>query len=146
MRWQDEQLTASYRLETATKLKQVEDLSDPDHPRLFHATQCSQCGGHLDLPSIHFMCNHSFHQRSVPSTLSHLLTVLIRFLFVVVDAWVITIRSVHFACVRTASYRKFAATTNGSPTNTTYSWQMSRRMDSALSPRRLAEACSTGRE
>lgn len=59
----DEQLTASYRLETATKLKQVEELSDPDHPRLFHATQCSQCGGHLDLPSVHFMCNHSFHQR-----------------------------------------------------------------------------------
>ncbi|KAI9446876.1 hypothetical protein F5148DRAFT_1278202 [Russula earlei] len=59
----DEQLTASYRLETATKLKQVEELSDPDNPRLFHATQCSQCGGHLDLPSIHFMCNHSFHQR-----------------------------------------------------------------------------------
>ena len=62
---QDEQLTQSYRLETATKLKQVEELSDPDYPRLFHATQCSQCGGHLDLPSIHFMCNHSFHQRSV---------------------------------------------------------------------------------
>jgi hypothetical protein len=64
---QDEQLTASYRLETATKLKQVQELSDPDHPRLFHATQCSQCSGHLDLPSIHFMCNHSFHQRSVYS-------------------------------------------------------------------------------
>ena len=61
---QDEQLTASYRLETATKLKQVEELSDPDQPRLFHAPQCSQCGGPLDLPSIHFMCKHSFHQRS----------------------------------------------------------------------------------
>ena len=61
---QDEQLTASYRLETATKLKQVEELSDPDQPRLFHAPQCSQCGGPLDLPSVHFMCKHSFHQRS----------------------------------------------------------------------------------
>jgi len=59
----DEQLTASYRLETATKLKQVEELSDIDQPRLFHATQCSQCGGPLDLPSVHFMCKHSFHQR-----------------------------------------------------------------------------------
>ncbi|KAI0271206.1 hypothetical protein BGY98DRAFT_1126715 [Russula aff. rugulosa BPL654] len=59
----DEQLTASYRLETATKLKQVEELSDVDQPRLFHATQCSQCGGPLDLPSLHFMCKHSFHQR-----------------------------------------------------------------------------------
>jgi vacuolar protein sorting-associated protein 11 len=64
-RVQDEQLTASYRDETVKKLKQVEELSDSDHPRLFHATQCSQCGGPLDLPSIHFMCNHSFHQRSV---------------------------------------------------------------------------------
>ncbi|KAH9980920.1 hypothetical protein BGW80DRAFT_1267217 [Lactifluus volemus] len=59
----DEQLTASYLDETAKKLKQVEELSDPDHPRLFHATQCSQCAGPLDLPSIHFMCNHSYHQR-----------------------------------------------------------------------------------
>ncbi|KAI0263429.1 hypothetical protein BC834DRAFT_971409 [Gloeopeniophorella convolvens] len=59
----DEQLTASYRLETAAKLKQVAELSDPDHPRLFHATQCAQCNGHLDLPAIHFMCNHSYHQR-----------------------------------------------------------------------------------
>jgi hypothetical protein len=65
VRVQDEQLTASYRLETATKLKQVEELSDPDQPRLFHAPQCSQCGGPLDLPSVHFMCKHSFHQRSV---------------------------------------------------------------------------------
>ena len=64
VRFQDEQLTTSYRLETATKLKQVEELSDIDQPRLFHATQCSQCGGPLDLPSVHFMCKHSFHQRS----------------------------------------------------------------------------------
>lgn len=69
MRFQDEQLTASYRLETATKLKQVEELSDIDQPRLFHATQCSQCGGPLDLPSIHFMCKHSFHQRSASNFL-----------------------------------------------------------------------------
>jgi len=68
--FQDEQLTTSYRLETATKLKQVEELSDIDQPRLFHATQCSQCGGPLDLPSVHFMCKHSFHQRSA-STFLH---------------------------------------------------------------------------
>ncbi len=67
LRLQDEQLTASYRLETATNLKQVEELSDSDQPRLFHATQCSQCNGPLDLPSVHFMCKHSFHQRSAPT-------------------------------------------------------------------------------
>ncbi|KAG7448346.1 uncharacterized protein BT62DRAFT_947390 [Guyanagaster necrorhizus] len=59
----DQEWTSSYRMETATKLKQVQDLSDPDHPRVFHVTRCSTCGGQLDLPSVHFMCNHSYHQR-----------------------------------------------------------------------------------
>jgi len=59
----DQQLINSYRLETATKLQQVEELADPEHPRVFHVTRCSACGGQLDLPSIHFMCNHSYHQR-----------------------------------------------------------------------------------
>jgi len=60
---QDKELTKSYRLETATKLKQVEELSDVDHPIVFHVTRCSSCHGQLDLPSLHFMCNHSYHQR-----------------------------------------------------------------------------------
>ncbi|KAJ3529708.1 hypothetical protein NM688_g7815 [Phlebia brevispora] len=59
----DQKLIDSYRTETATKLKQVKDLSDPEHPRVFHVTQCAACHGQLDLPSIHFMCNHSYHQR-----------------------------------------------------------------------------------
>ncbi|KAJ7462780.1 hypothetical protein B0H11DRAFT_1815908 [Mycena galericulata] len=58
----DQEWTSSYRLETAAKLKQVEDLADPEHPRVFNVTRCSGCGGQLDLPSVHFMCNHSFHQ------------------------------------------------------------------------------------
>ena len=62
---QDQQLINSYRLESQAKLKQVEELSDPDHPRVFHVTQCSSCGGQLDLPSVHFMCHHSYHQRYV---------------------------------------------------------------------------------
>lgn len=68
---QDQEWTGSYRLETAAKLRQVEELSDPEHPKVFHVTRCSQCGGQLDLPSVHFMCNHSYHQRCVP-TLSRL--------------------------------------------------------------------------
>ncbi|KAJ6501655.1 hypothetical protein C8R47DRAFT_1253435 [Mycena vitilis] len=58
----DQEWTTSYRLETAAKLKQVADLADPEHPRVFNVTRCSGCGGQLDLPSVHFMCNHSFHQ------------------------------------------------------------------------------------
>ena len=130
VRVQDEQLTASYRLETATKLKQVEELSDPDQPRLFHAPQCSQCGGPLDLPSVHFMCKHSFHQRSVahstfPVVSAHLFVLL-------VDAWVIMILSAHFVCARTALYKKFAVTMNDLQTSTISSWLMSKRTGSVL--------------
>ncbi|KAF8633473.1 hypothetical protein AX15_001433 [Amanita polypyramis BW_CC] len=59
----DRELTISYRSETGTKLRQVRDLSNPDQPRVFHVTRCSACSGQLDLPSIHFMCDHSYHQR-----------------------------------------------------------------------------------
>ncbi|KAI0086320.1 hypothetical protein BDY19DRAFT_894941 [Irpex rosettiformis] len=59
----DQKLITSYRSETAAKLRAVESLEDPDHPVVFHNTQCAACGGQLDLPSIHFMCNHSYHQR-----------------------------------------------------------------------------------
>jgi hypothetical protein len=142
-------LTTSYRLETATKLKQVEELSDIDQPRLFHATQCSQCGGPLDLPSVHFMCKHSFHQRSASTFpfLSRLIHLGLHFSFLLfVDAWAITIPSAHFACTHTASYRKFAVTTNGLPTSMISSWLMSKRMGSMLWLPRLVEGCSIGQE
>ncbi|KAG2140932.1 uncharacterized protein EDB93DRAFT_1241828 [Suillus bovinus] len=59
----DQQLINSYRLETDAKLKQVAELEDPMHAKVFSVTRCSQCSGQLDLPSVHFMCNHSYHQR-----------------------------------------------------------------------------------
>lgn len=49
---QDQKLITSYRTETEAKLRQVEELSDPDHPRVFHVTQCSACQGGLDLPTL----------------------------------------------------------------------------------------------
>lgn len=61
--FQDSQLTASYRLDTKAKLGQIQELSDPDKPTVFHATICSTCNNQLDLPSVHFMCKHSYHQR-----------------------------------------------------------------------------------
>ncbi|KAG2072195.1 hypothetical protein BDR04DRAFT_1230722 [Suillus decipiens] len=62
-REEDQQLINSYRLETNAKLKQVAELEDPMHAKVFSVTRCSQCSGQLDLPSVHFMCNHSYHQR-----------------------------------------------------------------------------------
>ncbi|KAF5330983.1 hypothetical protein D9619_005205 [Psilocybe cf. subviscida] len=59
----DQELTKSYRLETAQRLKQVQELSSTDESKVFHVTRCTKCLGQLDLPSLHFMCNHSYHQR-----------------------------------------------------------------------------------
>ncbi|KAF8902733.1 hypothetical protein CPB84DRAFT_1846103 [Gymnopilus junonius] len=61
----DQALIKSYRLETAARLKQVKDLTNTEEPRVFHVTRCSTCLGQLDLPSVHFMCNHSYHQRCI---------------------------------------------------------------------------------
>lgn len=57
----------SYRDETVIKTKEIEELSDPNNPRVFHVTRCSACGGPPELPTIHFMCKHSYHQRFVDS-------------------------------------------------------------------------------
>ncbi|KIY49906.1 hypothetical protein FISHEDRAFT_72138 [Fistulina hepatica ATCC 64428] len=60
----DKEMISSYRLETEQKQKLVDELSDSENPRIFHpVSRCSTCGGQLDLPTIHFMCSHSYHQR-----------------------------------------------------------------------------------
>ncbi|KAG2053182.1 hypothetical protein BDR06DRAFT_956758 [Suillus hirtellus] len=59
----DQQLINSYQLETNAKLKKVAELEDPMHAKVFSVTCCSQCSGQLNLPSVHFMCNHLYHQR-----------------------------------------------------------------------------------
>jgi hypothetical protein len=32
-------------------------------PVVFQTRRCSSCGEPLDLPTVHFLCKHSFHQR-----------------------------------------------------------------------------------
>ncbi|KAK8858833.1 hypothetical protein IAR55_003063 [Kwoniella newhampshirensis] len=59
----DKHLVESYRSETATKKKAITDLTNTDSPEVFQVTRCAACGGQLDLPSVHFMCKHSYHQR-----------------------------------------------------------------------------------
>ncbi|KAK4697377.1 hypothetical protein P7C70_g8221, partial [Phenoliferia sp. Uapishka_3] len=59
----DRALIDSYRSESAKKKKEILELSDPNVPRIFQVTRCSACGGQLDLPAVHFMCRHSYHQR-----------------------------------------------------------------------------------
>ncbi|KAK0866139.1 Vacuolar protein sorting-associated protein 11 [Friedmanniomyces endolithicus] len=54
-------LIASYRSDTAQKAQDIADLASS--PVSFSATRCSSCGMTLDLPTVHFLCKHSFHQR-----------------------------------------------------------------------------------
>ncbi|KAI9828141.1 MAG: hypothetical protein M1832_003668 [Thelocarpon impressellum] len=54
-------LIDSYRTETEAKRKEIDELGSK--PAVFQARRCSACGGNLDLPTVHFLCKHSFHQR-----------------------------------------------------------------------------------
>ncbi|THZ71569.1 vacuolar protein sorting protein-like protein [Aureobasidium pullulans] len=54
-------LISSYRTDTAAKANELETLASK--PVSFSATRCSACGAPLDLPTVHFLCKHSFHER-----------------------------------------------------------------------------------
>lgn len=54
-------LISTYRTDTATKQQDIAELAT--NPTSFSTTRCSSCGRTLDLPTVHFMCKHSFHQR-----------------------------------------------------------------------------------
>lgn len=52
---------ASLRDDTSKRRGELQDLGSK--PAVFQATRCSDCGQGLDLPAVHFLCKHSFHQR-----------------------------------------------------------------------------------
>ncbi|KAG0221143.1 hypothetical protein BGX31_010142 [Mortierella sp. GBA43] len=60
-RLEDQRQIKSYRQESERKRREIEDLKTS--ARVFQATKCSACGGSLDLPAVHFLCKHSYHQR-----------------------------------------------------------------------------------
>ena len=47
--------------ETAQMRKEVEELRTS--AKIFQLNTCSLCNSPLDLPAVHFMCYHSYHQR-----------------------------------------------------------------------------------
>lgn len=49
------------RGDTEKRRAEIADLGSK--PAVFQATRCSDCGQGLDLPAVHFLCKHSFHQR-----------------------------------------------------------------------------------
>jgi vacuolar protein sorting-associated protein 11 len=54
-------LIQTYQSDTNAKQKEIDELGSK--PAVFQATRCSACGQTLDLPTVHFLCKHSFHQR-----------------------------------------------------------------------------------
>lgn len=54
---------ADYKQSTTETLREISELTDAGGTRVFQMTRCTACGGQLDLPSVHFMCKHSYHQR-----------------------------------------------------------------------------------
>ncbi|OTA88593.1 hypothetical protein M434DRAFT_398962 [Hypoxylon sp. CO27-5] len=51
----------SFRKETEAKRAEIVELGAK--PAVFQAQRCPGCGGLLELPAVHFLCKHSFHQR-----------------------------------------------------------------------------------
>ncbi|CDS01005.1 related to PEP5-vacuolar biogenesis protein [Sporisorium scitamineum] len=60
---QDTTAIAQYKQSTDETLHEISELTDANTARVFQMTRCTACGGQLDLPSVHFMCKHSYHQR-----------------------------------------------------------------------------------
>lgn len=52
---------AGFRAETEQRRAEITDLGAK--PAVFQATRCPVCTQVLDLPAVHFLCKHSFHQR-----------------------------------------------------------------------------------
>ena len=56
---------AEYKTETEQLRTELVDLSSK--PAVFQATRCTDCRLPLDLPAVHFLCKHSYHQRCLRS-------------------------------------------------------------------------------
>ncbi len=55
----EEQQIKANQEECETIRAQIEDLREK--PRIIQASKCSACTHPLELPSVHFVCGHSFH-------------------------------------------------------------------------------------
>ncbi|KAL9654384.1 hypothetical protein ABK040_010411 [Willaertia magna] len=58
-----DQTTTIKELQKETQKLQTEIEELRTSAKIFQLTQCSLCNSQLDLPAVHFMCMHSYHQR-----------------------------------------------------------------------------------
>ncbi|KAK6495487.1 hypothetical protein TWF481_003503 [Arthrobotrys musiformis] len=58
---QDQNYIDGYKRDTTVRKQEIADLEEK--PAVFQPTRCTFCGAALELPVVHFLCKHSFHQR-----------------------------------------------------------------------------------
>lgn len=58
---EDRRSIEKYQEDTSMMRKEIQDLRT--NARIFQLSKCTACTFTLDLPAVHFMCMHSFHQR-----------------------------------------------------------------------------------
>ncbi|KAK4776322.1 hypothetical protein SAY86_005010 [Trapa natans] len=58
---EDRRAIEMYQEDTLAMRKEIQDLRS--NARIFQLSKCTACTFTLDLPAVHFMCMHSFHQR-----------------------------------------------------------------------------------
>ncbi|XP_051902199.1 vacuolar protein sorting-associated protein 11 homolog isoform X3 [Hippocampus zosterae] len=61
----DECKIRQYREETAHLRSEIQELKTS--AKIFQKTKCNMCNSPLELPSVHFLCSHSFHQHCFES-------------------------------------------------------------------------------
>ncbi|XP_077448668.1 vacuolar protein sorting-associated protein 11 homolog isoform X1 [Stigmatopora argus] len=61
----DECKIQQYREETTHLRSQIQELRTS--AKIFQKTKCNMCNSPLELPSVHFLCSHSFHQHCFES-------------------------------------------------------------------------------
>lgn len=57
----DTELTEKYRIDTEKLRDQIQTIKN--RTIIFQGSRCSACNSQLELPSVHFMCQHSYHQQ-----------------------------------------------------------------------------------
>ncbi|XP_048036590.1 vacuolar protein sorting-associated protein 11 homolog [Megalobrama amblycephala] len=62
---EDERKIQQYREETTHLRAEIQELKTC--AKIFQKTKCSMCNSPLELPSVHFLCGHSFHQHCLES-------------------------------------------------------------------------------
>lgn len=62
---ENEKLINQFKDDTEKMRQQIEEMKTS--PKIFQASKCCGCNHPLELPSVHFLCGHSYHQHCFES-------------------------------------------------------------------------------